>query len=358
MLDPPHDALVDRGLVLGRRAEHELDDALLRARAHVHDADGLAVAQDRGPVAERADLQEAVRDEDDRATGLALVADGLEDAVARSAGSAAVISSSSRTSGSSASARARSMTRSIGERARRRASRAGRRPGRRASAAMRSAKASTGVCVRRRFDRTSRSGMSAGSWYTGTRPVRRASAGEWTARSWPRTRMRPRSGRTAPVRILTRVDLPAPLAPMSAWTSPGPDRQRGVRSAVTAPYVLTTPDASRSSSARCRPPRWSRHGVKVGQMSREGAGHARTLPPSVDRSRELLARALAGEELVLGVRGPAGDREADGPLGGRGRVLGRRDGGLALLGDVAIERGVDADEARTPRRPGPWAGCR
>ena len=32
---------------------------------------------------------------------------------------------------------------------------------------------------------------------------------------------RPPSGRTAPVRILTSVLLPAPLAPMSAWTSPG-----------------------------------------------------------------------------------------------------------------------------------------
>ena len=41
------------------------------------------------------------------------------------------------------------------------------------------------------------------------------------ARASPRIRMRPASGRTPPVRIFTSVDLPAPFAPISAWTSPG-----------------------------------------------------------------------------------------------------------------------------------------
>ena len=41
----------------------------------------------------------------------------------------------------------------------------------------------------------------------------------------PRTVIEPLSGLTAPVRILTSVLLPAPLAPMSAWTSPGMDGQ-------------------------------------------------------------------------------------------------------------------------------------
>ena len=51
----------------------------------------------------------------------------------------------------------------------------------------------------------------------------------------PRTRMRPASGRTAPVRILTSVDLPAPLAPISAWTSPGRTESEASRRAATAP---------------------------------------------------------------------------------------------------------------------------
>src|SRR5258708_31855533 len=79
-------------------------------------------------------------------------------------------------------------------------------------------------------------------------PPRRASAGEWTVRSLPRTTMRPASGRTAQVRILTRVLLPAPLAPMSACTSPGRTDSEADFSATTAPYVFETPVASRRRS--------------------------------------------------------------------------------------------------------------
>ena len=47
--------------------------------------------------------------------------------------------------------------------------------------------------------------------------------------------MRPPSGRTAPVRILTSVDLPAPFAPIRAWTSPGRTDSDALRKAATAP---------------------------------------------------------------------------------------------------------------------------
>src|SRR6188474_3176059 len=56
--------------------------------------------------------------------------------------------------------------------------------------------------------------------------------------------MRPLSGRTAPVRILTSVLLPAPFAPMSACTSPGRTASDADLSATTAPYVFATPVAS------------------------------------------------------------------------------------------------------------------
>ncbi len=60
------------------------------------------------------------------------------------------------------------------------------------------------------------------------------------------------SGRTAPVRILTRVLLPAPLAPMSAWTSPGRTASEASFRATTAPYVLAMPVASSSRSVVTR----------------------------------------------------------------------------------------------------------
>ena len=70
-------ATAARGL-FDRCAEHQLDDRLLGARRHVDDADGLAVAQHGGAVAQRRDFHEAVRDEDDRAAGLALAAHDVE----------------------------------------------------------------------------------------------------------------------------------------------------------------------------------------------------------------------------------------------------------------------------------------
>src|SRR4249920_3414117 len=80
------------------------------------------------------------------------------------------------------------------------------------------------------------------------RPPRRASPGECTVRSWPRTAIVPPSGLTAPVRILTRVLLPAPLAPMSGWISPGRTASDADLSATTAPYIFETSVASRSRS--------------------------------------------------------------------------------------------------------------
>jgi hypothetical protein len=50
-------------------------------RRHIDDPDGLAVAQDRGAMAERLDLQKSVRDEDDRAAGFRLPAHHVDDPV-------------------------------------------------------------------------------------------------------------------------------------------------------------------------------------------------------------------------------------------------------------------------------------
>ena len=106
---------------------------------------------------------------------------------ARFAGNAAVISSSRSTSGSIASARARSSTRRIASGMRRAVSRRSRSAT--PSSRTQLMKDETGVCVSLRLDSMSRSGTSAGSWYTETNPARRASAGECTARASPRIRI-------------------------------------------------------------------------------------------------------------------------------------------------------------------------
>ena len=100
-------------------AEHERDDPLLRALGDVDDADRLAFAQDGRPVADGGDLDQAVRDEDDRAVRAALTPDDLEDAfgqVGRQRGGHLV---EHQDVGSMASARARSMTRSVASGSRR-----------------------------------------------------------------------------------------------------------------------------------------------------------------------------------------------------------------------------------------------
>src|SRR6188474_2764782 len=58
----------------------------------------------------------------------------------------------------------------------------------------------------------------------------------------------PESGTTAPVRILIRVDLPAPFSPTSAWTSPARSSNDASRSACTPAYDFVTFPALSSGS--------------------------------------------------------------------------------------------------------------
>ena len=151
---------------------------------------------------------------------------------ARSAGSAAVISSRISSCGSRASARARSIMRSSGSGTStacspKSISRSSSRSCRRTSA--------TGVPVRRMFCAIVRSGTSAGSWKTGASPIRAACAGDETLLSLPLTRIVPPSGRITPVSTFTSVLLPAPFAPRSACTSPGSTTSVADRSATTGP---------------------------------------------------------------------------------------------------------------------------
>ena len=145
------------------RAEHQLDDPLLDARLDVDDADGLAVAQHRGAVAERRDLDEAVRDEDDRAAGLALAADDVEHALGEVGGQRRGHLVEQQHVGLDRRARGRGRARA-GRRAGCRARCRGGRDRECRARAPSPGTARPACSVRRRFAATSRSGISDGSW--------------------------------------------------------------------------------------------------------------------------------------------------------------------------------------------------
>ncbi len=64
-------------------------------------------------------------------------------------------------------------------------------------------------------------GDSARVWYTVSMPASRAAIGEVKFTTSPPRRISPESGITAPQIALMRVDLPAPLSPITARISPG-----------------------------------------------------------------------------------------------------------------------------------------
>src|SRR5215217_7521500 len=118
--------------------------------------------------------------------------------------------------------------------------------------------------------------------------------GEWKSTSRPSRVIRHASRRYAPVRILIRVDLPAPFWPMTAWTSPRP-------TVSEAPSRARTPGKA----------------LLIPSIWRRGAG---ALIGSVGRGQVLLG--VGGVEELVGVDDLGGDR-----LPGR---IGQ--GGLGRLG--------------------------
>src|SRR5438105_3426382 len=78
-------------------------------------------------------------------------------------------------------------------------------------------------------------------------PAWRASTGEWKLLSRPSSQIRPSSARSAPLRTLTRVDLPAPLSPTRAacsWAS----SSRPTSSRAATPPKLFEMASARSSA--------------------------------------------------------------------------------------------------------------
>ena len=164
----------------------------------------------------------------------------------RSGGRAAVISSSTSSCGSNASALARSSMRRNGSGRSRTCS--SRSSPSRPIAASSARTAPTSAPDKRRFWATVRSGASAGSWNTGASPAAWASLGRRSSVGRPCRAIIPASARRTPVRILTIVDLPAPLAPSRAWLSPGRTVRSTARRATTGPKALATAVVWRSGS--------------------------------------------------------------------------------------------------------------
>src|SRR4029079_6899877 len=143
-------------------------------------------------------------------------------------------------------------------------------------------------------------------------PAARASCGLRNETGSPSMRMLPVDGGKTPDRILTRVDFPAPLSPMSPTASAGAMVRSVGWSARTGPKAFDTARSSRSGS------------LMRGSGSSAGSG--------IDAGDGRLV-----EELVLAVdlvrdRGPGQDvqRQAHGDV----RVL------LGEVGDAAEEVGL------------------
>ncbi len=94
----------------------------------------------------------------------------------------------------------------------------------------------------------SSAGATARVWYTVSMPASRASFVALNDTGRPSTNSSPPSGTIAPDRHLISVDLPAPLSPMTASTSPGYSLRSTPASPTTRPNVLTRPRASSTGS--------------------------------------------------------------------------------------------------------------
>ena len=113
---------------------------------------------------------------------------------------------------------------------------------------------------RKMFSSTERSGARLVSWVTSAMPAESASRGERKASAVPRQSSCPRSGRTWPLMTRAKVDLPAPLAPSSACTSPQAADRVAPWSARVLPKAFSMPDAS-SAAAGWTVAAWAMSGV-------------------------------------------------------------------------------------------------
>src|SRR5689334_2869226 len=218
---------------------------------------------------------------------------------------------------------------------------------------------------RNMFWTMSKLSQRARSWYTTSMPSLLASVGPWIVTGSPSNSTSPPSIGWMPATHLTSVDLPAPLSPTSAVTSPARTVKSTPCSTCTGPKCLSTPRSCRIGSDTTTPP--GRRGCAAGVAGRASAGVVglldAELPAGGLRGRDahlggldlalvdhrldvVLGDQLRGEQhrrhlaVALRVVG-AGGGELVGcrlvALGQRGRELGR---GVGLLLDRLVDRHV------------------
>src|SRR4051794_30656592 len=171
------------------------------------------------------------------------------------------------------------------------------------------------------------------SWYTTTSPCRRASRGleDWS-RS-PKTRTVPSSAASRPLIMPSRVDLPAPFSPTSAWMVPGSTTRSAPWTAYLPANFLDAPTHSMAGTAAAVT---AAPGCAGGR--RGGGGAARGGGPPGRPAGEGTAGGWAGVRAVAGAGGPAGGTGGSVLGGVGGDVLGRDEGGavrqFVALGEV------------------------
>src|SRR4029077_6104637 len=132
----------------------------------------------------------------------------------------------------------------------------------------------------RRFSRTVRSGKMtrpSGTWVRPSRAI--ASAGMWSM-GWQRRGMLPAAAWRRPLSARSVDDLPAPLGPSRASTSPSATVNERSRTAMISPYRTVRPSTSSSGAPGTGAAWWrsrSAHGNRTVRLPQIGGDHRRVV---------------------------------------------------------------------------------
>src|SRR5438105_12371367 len=114
-------------------------------------------------------------------------------------------------------------------------------------------------------------------------PSREMRSGVARVSSWPRKKTRPEVARNSPESRLRKVDLPAPLGPITAWTRPSAKERETPSTAASAPKRRERSRVSSSASGTARLEQ-ARH--PSGQKENDGDDHR------ADDGRPMLGETL------------------------------------------------------------------
>src|SRR6202140_994450 len=232
----------------------------------------------------------------------------------------AIASSSSRTFGSVASARAISSRLRPGVPSERAGASASRLMPTRSSTARALASAAARWGVRRNapiitFSSTDRVSKVCGTWKVRASPSRARASGGSCVISWPSKKTSPEVDQRSPVRQLKKVDLPAPFGPIRPRISPCSSVTDAVSTALKLPKALVTSRASRSMPGSFRDRRLRRLVADAPDPVDQRQDAARLKPHdqhddgAVDHEGE--AGALAAEQVIGDFLQRHQDRGAD-----------------------------------------------